>query len=739
MLSDNKTLFASPTGAGTQESFTYTLGDSALSSFPIITGYGGYITTADNDTLELSDNFTVEMSGYIDTDNGTDKNLVYKQNAIGIFVSPTISGNVTAEIYGANITIEQTTPDTFYGISNDASWRQRVGQRLNGFPISTVNSASFYLMKTGLPTGTANIRLRKVSDDSVIGTLGTLDVATLTGSYVWYDFASPVNNPTNQDVRISFEWNNNISPDYVRFGYNTANVSIGLLTTYMTATWTDESDKDALFKINYSNYEEASASVSATGVSNGAHTIEVETDNNSVLLGIGIDLASDTDFPTTGNLALNLPLHHTDMQSANLTSKDTNQLVGTVTGATWESQGRHFDGVNDKISIPDNDALDFTGNFTMSIWFNADSFAGGWFETGQFWQGEGGGTDNKIFFCYDLSSTFTLFNFYKVGIGDFLMSSSLWTASPNTWYQIVVTRDTNEYTFYKDGIANGTANQTEIPPAPAADFEIGKGQSPADGFDGIIGEVQFYNKALSPSEIQQNYNATRWRYDGSVTGNSDTYFQYSALGSTSVPDNNNAWTFLQNNVMPYSDNITMSINGTQQLYYAPTAIISGTTLPDRAGTTQNGVITWGTNPSGITVGVGGLLPVTVPVGVPGTPESTFVPSVGIDVQTTGTEGTNLPLYELFKSLLTDYASLGGPNIPMANFWKLVAVIFGWSVGTAALLTTRNVVIGLVGYLIGFAVPAYSMSILDVWVPIVYGIGAVCLAALLWKWSSSSMG
>jgi len=60
-------------------------------------GAGG-MTTTDNASLELSDNFTIEQKGWVDTDAGADKNLVYKENAFKTFVSPTVSGNITASI-----------------------------------------------------------------------------------------------------------------------------------------------------------------------------------------------------------------------------------------------------------------------------------------------------------------------------------------------------------------------------------------------------------------------------------------------------------------------------------------------------------------------------------------------------------------------------------------------------------------------------------------------------------------
>jgi len=79
-------------------------------SFYTIVGEDGYITIADNasgvDKMELGDNFTVEMKGWVETtfsDNYSNRNLIYKQDAFKTYVSS--AGNITAEIV-------VTTPET---------------------------------------------------------------------------------------------------------------------------------------------------------------------------------------------------------------------------------------------------------------------------------------------------------------------------------------------------------------------------------------------------------------------------------------------------------------------------------------------------------------------------------------------------------------------------------------------------------------------------------------------------
>ncbi len=177
------------------------------------------------------------------------------------------------------------------------------------------------------------------------------------------------------------------------------------------------------------------------------------------------------------------------------------------------------------------------------------------------------------------------------------------------------------------------------------------------------------------------------------------------------------------------------------LWFQPNTIISGTTMIDRAGS-NDGTITWGSNPSGVDVSVGALLPETQSTATVDVESETPVLTPGTegleDIMTSGVEGEGFILYEVFKDLFNTWHELGGPDISMPYFWKVVVVALGWMFGTAVMLTTRNLFFGLVAYFLGFAVPAGALGILDLWVPITYGIGAAITCLLVSKWSSSSL-
>ncbi len=105
MLSNDKLLFAIPLGAFNTIPLTFTTDNTPLSAFYIITGYSGNITAPDSWNLEMSDNFSVTVAGWWDTTLGANKNAVYKEDAIRLFVSESVSGNITATVFGsANVT-----------------------------------------------------------------------------------------------------------------------------------------------------------------------------------------------------------------------------------------------------------------------------------------------------------------------------------------------------------------------------------------------------------------------------------------------------------------------------------------------------------------------------------------------------------------------------------------------------------------------------------------------------------
>lgn len=168
---------------------------------------------------------------------------------------------------------------------------------------------------------------------------------------------------------------------------------------------------------------------------------------------------------------------------------------GTITGTTVIAgkfgSARNFAGAPDNI-VTSGPVSTATNNFAMSAWiypttipsqemayFNGLGAANGY----GFGIGDGvGGAGSKIVYL----------------IGGVAWKSSGVTAIANTWYHIILERNAGTFTIYINGTAQG-ATSASNPNTPLTQTTIGL--DPGNGnFHGIIDEVLFFNRTLTPSE-----------------------------------------------------------------------------------------------------------------------------------------------------------------------------------------------------------------------------------------------
>lgn len=111
------------------------------------------------------------------------------------------------------------------------------------------------------------------------------------------------------------------------------------------------------------------------------------------------------------------------------------------------------------------------------------------------------------------------------------------------------------------------------------------------------------------------------------TGASDIYLSVDEGAQDTTPKItvNNVSTdwVLMSNASPYLVSYYYEVAGTAQAFYHPTAMISGTTLPDASGQGHPGTFTYGTNPSGVSVTLGPLAPSTPAAANPQTQDPVF--------------------------------------------------------------------------------------------------------------------
>ena len=208
-----------------------------------------------------------------------------------------------------------------------------------------------------------------------------------------------------------------------------------------------------------------------------------------------LDAANTKSYPTTGTT-------WTDISRGG----NNGTLINGPTFNSANGGSIVFDGTNDYIKPPASTNLQLT-DFTLSSWvrINVQNIQQFIIDTSTSLSNGSGysyriNSDNKIrFWAYDANNN--------------LNSNTI--ILPNIWYNILVTYNntTKLQSIYINGvfdISNTHTNPFVV--STVTNLQIG-GSSILGGYlNGRITQVSIYNRALSPTEIQQNFNATRSRF-----------------------------------------------------------------------------------------------------------------------------------------------------------------------------------------------------------------------------------
>jgi len=176
---------------------------------------------------------------------------------------------------------------------------------------------------------------------------------------------------------------------------------------------------------------------------------------------------------------------------------------GTLeSGATYAAgrvdQAFSFDGLDDYVDVGD---IGLNGDWTIDFWAKLDTVA----RTIQYPIGMGPRANitygTGIFMAYSHYG-------YKWGVYDgsvFFLGSPTFT---NIWYHIAVTKSGTTYTAYLDG--NYENSSGALANIDINNLQIGRRIEPSGSvwyFNGLIDEVEIFDRALSSEEIQAIYNA----------------------------------------------------------------------------------------------------------------------------------------------------------------------------------------------------------------------------------------
>lgn len=206
---------------------------------------------------------------------------------------------------------------------------------------------------------------------------------------------------------------------------------------------------------------------------------------------LALDAADKNSYPGSGTTWRNLA-------SNNFNCTLTNGP--TFSGANMGSIV--YDGVDDAVTC--NLVTSDANNVTMEAWFKATTLPG---DRGLMLNGNGGSNGYGLQFGACGTAGTTLYVFFG-GINCNVVSYG--TLVTNTWYQAVYTRTTTpsiSNILYINGISRSTNTTSNPNAAPAGSTLIGH-----SAFNGNISIARIYNRALSATEVLQNYNITKNRY-----------------------------------------------------------------------------------------------------------------------------------------------------------------------------------------------------------------------------------
>ena len=161
-------------------------------------------------------------------------------------------------------------------------------------------------------------------------------------------------------------------------------------------------------------------------------------------------------------------------------------------GGTWD-----YDGVDDYISGPSM-SFGTLSAYTIAFWNRRDSDSKMYI-----------GTSNNYFYWYGDNS----WRYVHGGTaGEYYYPKNV-TINNGDWGYYVATYDGANVKIYRQGIYQGAKAVTGTVNIDSLTWQFGKhGSSGSYMFEGLGGDIFWYNKALTQAEVTQNFNAQRSRF-----------------------------------------------------------------------------------------------------------------------------------------------------------------------------------------------------------------------------------
>jgi hypothetical protein len=158
-----------------------------------------------------------------------------------------------------------------------------------------------------------------------------------------------------------------------------------------------------------------------------------------------------------------------------------------------------FDGVDDGVNLISTITLG-NGNWTISMWAYANSFPSNY---GRLISNNNSGPVSNAF---GMASGKISYHSYLVSWTQQLGNTTL---NVGNWYNLIWVNTSGSMVMYVNGVADSNSFTSTTSNGGPINC-IGKNW--ANSFSGRVATTQIYNRALTQTEITQNYNATKSRF-----------------------------------------------------------------------------------------------------------------------------------------------------------------------------------------------------------------------------------
>jgi hypothetical protein len=231
----------------------------------------------------------------------------------------------------------------------------------------------------------------------------------------------------------------------------------------------------------------------------------------------GITAAVEQLLPVTTNLVLKYDPSNTSSYSGTGTTLINlvgGGLNGTLSNVSYSDPYLTYNGTNATTTTPDNALLEPGANdFSIETWINCSALGA---STSVLTKADGG---TAATFGYGIRIDTSKRVYFEAGNGTTSIQSPRYEISTDNWYQVVgvwTNVATNSMDLYVNGVLQGNRTHTfasirnTTRPLSLGSFD--GGQTFGQWFNGDMGIVRYYSKALSSSEVLQNYNANKANY-----------------------------------------------------------------------------------------------------------------------------------------------------------------------------------------------------------------------------------